>query len=195
MASKAAQKPALKGAKAGKKRGKKDADTGPEQDGAAADGSAPAPLVPVKQARWGALEVVRPVVEPLAAILADTNVVLALLGVAVIWLWWTRPSGAGTGAGGPGWSSSARTAAYEEMWRAEEGELWRWLDSRVGASGPSIVDAALGKQGPDSAAGKRPSPSAGGEMARREVEEAIRITRERLEVLEGMVRREGETAT
>ena len=78
-----------------------------------------------------------------------------------------------------------RLAAYEEMWRREESELWEWLEERVGMdrlhSGevhtrkrvmePRTVEERLREE----------------HMDEREIKEAIKITEEKLHVLKSVV--------
>lgn len=75
-----------------------------------------------------------------------------------------------------------RIAAYEEMWRSEESELWKWLEDRVGMD--HLRDAAVGEERvvKDKLRDER--------MAAREVDHAIRVTEERLRVLKGVVEKE-----
>lgn len=82
-------------------------------------------------------------------------------------------------------SQPDRLAAYEEMWRREESELWEWLEERVGMdrlnSGelhtrkkvlqPRTVEERLREE----------------HMDEREIKEAIRITEEKLHVLKSVV--------
>ena len=81
-----------------------------------------------------------------------------------------------------------RVAAYEEMWRREESELWEWLEERVGLH-------RLGNEARDRTVVEPRSMEE--KMAREgvagpEVEEAIRVTEEKLRVLKEMVERKGE---
>lgn len=74
-----------------------------------------------------------------------------------------------------------RVAAYEEMWRREESELWEWLEDRVGMErvrevGKMRVEA---KTVEDRLKDEK--------MEEREVDAAIRVTEEKLRVLKGAV--------
>lgn len=74
-----------------------------------------------------------------------------------------------------------RVAAYEEMWRREESELWEWLEERVGMH-------RLGNEGVRTVVeprvmGEKVGAVGGG----REVEEAIKVTEEKLRVLKEVV--------
>lgn len=82
-----------------------------------------------------------------------------------------------------------RLAAYEEMWRREESELWEWLEERVGmdrlnsgeihprkkVAEPRTMDERLRED----------------RMDEREIKEAIRITEEKLQVLKSVVDKKG----
>ena len=159
-----------------------------------------------KEENWGIFEVLRgplgPVVDILRPVL-KTEVLITILFVMVIILWFRSPSSSAT----KGFSSITgtnrldRMAAYEEMWAREESELWNWLESRAGVDAVAYqkkssidddTEAAILKQkqrqrqkvlkGKDASAKLREE-----NMAEKEVQEAIRVTRERLEILEGVV--------
>ena len=80
-----------------------------------------------------------------------------------------------------------RVAAYEEMWRREESELWEWLDERVGLHRLGNEGAARPVVEPRAMGGKM----RGEGVAGREMEEAIRVTEEKLRVLKEMVEKTG----
>lgn len=79
-------------------------------------------------------------------------------------------------------------AAYEELWRREESELWDWLEDRVGLEG-MYAPRMEGRQKVLAARemGKRLESEG---MKEREVDDAIRVTEERLGALKGAVERE-----
>ena len=79
-----------------------------------------------------------------------------------------------------------RLAAYEEMWRTEESDLWDWIEERTGidrlggeplqarkraGTEPRTVEEKLREE----------------KMDEREIREAIRVTEEHLKVLKGVV--------
>jgi hypothetical protein len=106
-----------------------------------------------------------------------------------------------------GSTQSERLAGYEGLWTKEENELWDWLEARA------HVDTVLLRQKVDKTANKEGTAKGVGKekekikkrarsravssdveaklkeekISQREMEDAIRITRERLEVLEGVV--------
>lgn len=94
-----------------------------------------------------------------------------------------------------GLTSSQRLAAYEEMWRHEETELWNWLEERVGIDGLNFptggnLQEPLARQ--LSRRQRQHSKDIASRLAEehisdREMEHAIRITRERLDLLQRIV--------
>lgn len=103
-----------------------------------------------------------------------------------------------------------RVAAYEEMWRREDSELWEWLEERVGVGRLSNGGLGGDGRGPSAAASsasaaafaakkkKAVEPRTLEERIReekmdgRQVEEAIRVTEEKLEVLRDAMQRTNE---
>lgn len=86
---------------------------------------------------------------------------------------------------GIGFYSSNRLAAYEEMWRREDSELWEWLDERVGLDRLSSDSSNIRKKSLDPRTMEEKLREE--RMDEREVEEAIRVTEEKLRVLRGVV--------
>lgn len=187
-----------KGMKAGKRRRKGERSTG----------AAPTSTADKHEdENWGLLEPLRgtlgPVAtlfKPLAGSMATTTIILLLCT-----LWFRRPLYDPPGAlVKSGYSNSARLAAYEEMWRKEESDLWSWLESRVGVEDlswkndlnsqrnrPSGQSAkAKSKERQTALASKDLEARSRAErMSEREMEDAIQITQERLEVLKGVMQR------
>lgn len=149
---------------------------------------------------WGLFEPVRPFLGPLADAVRPIltgNVVYGLLVGLIVATWF----GFGKNRGTPSSPEMAlfgvgnypqRLAAYEEMWRREESELWEWIEERAG------LDRLTGGGG-DEGRGGRKQVVKGGEyrtveeklreerMDDREIREAIRVTEERLGVLKRAV--------
>lgn len=80
--------------------------------------------------------------------------------------------------------------AYDELWRQEESELWRWLEERAGLEGavPGFLHGEsderrrwLEKQRVKDMSKKLDGSK---ELEERKMKAAIRVTRERLEALE-----------
>ncbi|KAF7939165.1 uncharacterized protein EAE97_007246 [Botrytis byssoidea] len=137
---------------------------------------------------WGLLEPVRGIFEPILDIvkpLMTGNILYGLLvGLLVAsWFRFGLPIGGG-GNRDVGMSylgTPERIAAYEEIWRREESELWLWLEERAGMDRLREV-------------GRMPMERLDIEdrlrserMDETEVEDAIRITEEKLLVLKDVV--------
>ncbi|KAL5889193.1 hypothetical protein ACKVWC_004436 [Pyricularia oryzae] len=165
----------------GKKKGRK-GRTGPTS-GPASDAEGGARAQAAKQ-DWGLLEPVRGIVSPVLDTvkpLITGNLVYGLLVGLLVASWFGfgfSPSGRTAsrhpyGADLAYLSYPDRVAAYEEMWRREESELWQWLEERVGMERLS---------GAQSSAPSTPPPRKNVADSR-EVREAIRATEEKLKML------------
>jgi hypothetical protein len=86
-------------------------------------------------------------------------------------------------------NTAARIAAYEQIWRAEEAGLWRWMEERVALD--RVHDAVAGGRRVRDARHMQ-EVLRDEDMVTRSVDEAIRVTEERLDVLKGVVERERE---
>ncbi|POR31181.1 Uncharacterized protein TPAR_08604 [Tolypocladium paradoxum] len=142
---------------------------------------------------WGPLEPVRSIIEPCIDVIQPVltgNVMYGLLVGLLVAMWFGFGSGPSKNAApygpGIGFYSPNRLAAYEEMWRREDSELWEWLDERVGLGrrlssessnirrkslDPRTIEEKLREE----------------RMDEREVDEAIRVTEEKLRVLREVV--------
>ncbi|EKG18325.1 GRAM domain-containing protein [Macrophomina phaseolina MS6] len=189
------------GAKGGKKGGKrrKETSSSPTRAEASAGSSPPAAE---KASDWGVLEPLHGPLRPITDMLPEfisAQFVIAILLFLMFISWLRSPSTAaargGYGAHGslgvPGLATPARIVAYEEMWRREESELWDWLEERV-----RLDRAAAGTplQSQSSTSTRNQQVKQMGErldsdvrMSQRQIEEAIRVTQERLEVLKDAV--------
>lgn len=163
-----------------------------------------------QEANWGLLDPLRgplgPIVDMLKPLWAS-NVTIGVIGLLLIIMWYRGSSRAPSAASGlrqPAYSTADRISAYEEMWRQEESELWAWMDDRIGMEGLSYPAADISSRkagdgarktdkemqrerkkilgGKDAAAKMREE-----KMSEREVEDAIRVTQERLDVLRHVV--------
>ncbi|QDS74799.1 hypothetical protein FKW77_002170 [Venturia effusa] len=138
---------------------------------------------------WGLLEPVRTLLGPAAPLLSPT-VIIAFLSITIFIMWWRTPTRSGSGFGNSGLPTPQRIAAYEEMWRTEESELWKWLEERVGLDGPvpTFLSAHSGDGRSDPLSRQRVKDMeqrlVSEDMSERQIREAIKITRERLEALE-----------
>lgn len=196
----AAKGPSKGGAKGGKKGGKrkKEASSSPTS----AEAAASSPAAAAKASDWGLLEPLHGPLRPITDMLPDfisAQVIIAFLLFLMFISWLRSPStsvarggyGAHGSLGVPGLATPARIVAYEEMWRREESELWDWLEERV-----RLDRAAAGTplQSQGSTSTRKQQVKQMGErldsdvrMSQRQIEEAIRVTQERLEVLKEAV--------
>ena len=150
---------------------------------------------------WGLLEPLHGVLGPIGDIfgpLISANMVIGAL-IVLLLITWLRGSKTSSGpVGFPGLMTPERIAAYEEVWQREESELWNWLEERVGMERiayPAVSDhdstdavAKARTQRQLALKGKSVKARLAEEaMSEREVDDAIRITEERLAVLKGVV--------
>lgn len=185
-------KPPVKGApRKGKRKGKKEVFDAEE-----ANAQREAVVAVEQQAsNWGPLEPVHALLKPIIAILRpfiNSQVIIAVLFALLLFTWINPPRRGGMGVGFPGYTSPERLAAYEEIWRREESHLWDWLEDRVGleniyAPGSErnnkvdrqrvLASRKMGKQLDDE------------RMNERQMDDAIRVTEERLLALKDAVAR------
>ncbi|VUC21812.1 unnamed protein product [Clonostachys rosea] len=152
-------------------------------------GSVPQP--DTKQS-WGALEPIRVVVEPLSDIikpLLTGNVMYGLLVGLLVSSWFgfgftpgRNHPGNGIGLDGPD-----RLIAYEEIWRREDSELWDWLEERVGLERLNDAGGNPRKRATQPRVFEQKMKE--DRMDAREVEEAMRVTEEKLRILQEAVDR------
>ncbi|KAJ5986526.1 hypothetical protein N7451_010891 [Penicillium sp. IBT 35674x] len=150
---------------------------------------------------WGLLEPIRPILEPFTSMLKPLwsgNIAILLVGLLLYLAFFrtpSTPSMIGHHPAHPGLSLPQRLAAYDEMWRREESELWNWLEDRVGMDG--MVFPALHHRMP-APTHKAPRVNVADELdlidrlreekvSDREMDHAIRTTRQRLDILEEMM--------
>ncbi|CAN9436219.1 unnamed protein product [Alternaria alternata] len=149
--------------------------------------AAPAPTSQAKQSNWGLLEPLRSLLGPLADILESIftpQIIIFLMGALLMYTWFFRGGSAVTGPNQ--WSTVQRQVAYEEIWRHEESDLWNWLEERVALD--RVQSSIAGSRiKPEDGTQK---PLAPHDMQAREMDEAIRVTEERLKALKDAVTRE-----
>lgn len=118
-----------------------------------------------------------------------SQVVIAVLFTLLMYNWFFAARLPSSVSGGVAFGgSSGRAIAYEELWRREESELWDWLEDRVGLDGlhaPKIDDRQKVLSAREM--GRRLESEG---MREREVNDAIRITEERLGALKAAVEKE-----
>lgn len=186
----------------GKGRRKK-GDTGAIEASAAASIKAAADASASQAESWGLFEPVRPLLEPFTSILKPLwsgNIAIFIVGLLLYLIFFrssSKPSELTPNMGCPGLALPQRLAAYEEMWRREESELWNWLEDRAGMDG--MVFPTLHHRTPEPRASRKSSRvNAADErelaarlreekVSDREMDHAIRTTRQRLDVLEEMM--------
>lgn len=148
-----------------------------------------AAVVKEQEPDWGLFEPLRPILGPVASILSpfiNSQVIIAVL-FSLLMYTWLFPSRGSSGVGFPGSSEPERIAAYQELWRREESDLWDWLEDRVGLD--HMQAAKLGEQRKASAGREMQKVLRDERMTEREVDEALRVTEEKLEALKGAVER------
>ncbi|KAI1755244.1 hypothetical protein F4782DRAFT_441337 [Xylaria castorea] len=149
----------------------------------------------LKSHDWGLFEPLHGILGPIFDILKPVmtgNVVYGLLVGLLVSTWFgfgfnSQNRGIGHGRGVAFSSYPERAVAYEEIWRREESELWDWLEERVGlhrineggtpirkrATEPRTIEEKLQEE----------------RMGEREVDEAIKITEEKLDILKSVIDR------
>ncbi|KAF2852680.1 hypothetical protein T440DRAFT_526311 [Plenodomus tracheiphilus IPT5] len=151
--------------------------------------TAPNPSAQAKQSDWGLFDPIRSLLGPVADVLESlftTQIIITFLGLLLIYAWFFR--GASTAVGPNQWSATQRQVAYEEIWRHEESELWDWLEDRVALDRArrEVIESRWGGEHQT----KQEQKIMPGNMKERDVDEAIRVTEERLQVLKHAVQRE-----
>jgi hypothetical protein len=146
----------------------------------------------VKKQDWGIFEPIHGIVEPVVDIirpLLTGNVMYGLLVGLLVATWFgfgftnRRQANYGPDLGFHGYPD--RVAAYEEMWRREESELWDWLEERVGLDRLSDGSLHMRKKAMEPRTVEEKLRE--DRMDEREVEEAIKVTEEKLKVLKGVM--------
>lgn len=148
----------------------------------------------------GILEPLGALLEPIFGILKPLlsgNAAFVIAGVLLLFIFFRGPArqtALSDDIGCPGYTLPQRLAAYEEMWRREESELWSWLEDRVGLDGTVFPVVNRPPQSPlrqkvqqlrhDRDLSAKMSEE---KMSDREMDAAIRTTRERLDALEGIL--------
>lgn len=159
----------------------------------------PADAASPKTQDWGLFEPLHGILGPIFDILKPVmtgNVVYGLLVGLLVSTWFGfgfNGQHRGTGYGRDlGFSSYPdRAVAYEEIWRREESVLWDWLDERVGLHRMNAGATPMRKRVTEPRTVEEKLQ--GERMSEREVEEAIRVTEEKLHILKSVIdrRRDG----
>lgn len=150
------------------------------------------------KADWGLFEPLRGLLEPFTSILGPIFTPQVIVGIllfllAYSWIFPGRGRSSGNGLGFP-ITTPDRLAAYEEIWRREESELWDWLEDRVGLQ-DGVPISRQGYSGHDSdkrnrqkllkvkSMGKKLRDLSEDRFSQVQVDDALRVTEERLEAL------------
>ncbi|KAK3676284.1 hypothetical protein LTR78_004035 [Recurvomyces mirabilis] len=152
-----------------------------------------------KAASWGALEPLHQILEPLIAIVrpfVTSQTIIAVLFVLLVYTWLVPPYRSAGGVGPPGYRSPERLVAYDELWRREESELWDWLEDRVGLdhlASPALAEQQRGRQRDAGVRGigKKLEDE---RMSERQMDDAIKVTEERLSTLKEAVAKKNKRA-
>ena len=134
-------------------------------------------------------------VDPIMTLI-NSHVIIGFLLITLLVTWYRRPTLPATSLRYTGMPTPERMAAYEEIWRAEESELWSWLEERIGMDGlaypGNVRKEERGRRERNVGMKGVKARLAEEKMKEREVDEAIRVTEERLAVLKGVVGRKKE---
>lgn len=165
---------------------------------------------------WGMLEPLRGPLGPIVSIFKpfwSGNVAAGVIAIVLVLVWFRSPppSRLGpSGVGSPLLSIPERIIAYEELWQREETELWNWLEERVGMDGLAypVVDPFPSSDKSDKADNSRTERQRRKQqlksekelegrlrhekMTEREMEDAIRVTQQRLNMLKVVMERKHE---
>ncbi|EHK20407.1 uncharacterized protein TRIVIDRAFT_213439 [Trichoderma virens Gv29-8] len=178
------------GAAKGKKKGKKS-----KALQSSTESISPSARAKKEEANWGLLEPVRPILEPIVDILKPIltgNIVYGLLVGLLVATWFgfgLTPNNKSPAPFGqePAMPSAYRLAAYDEMWRREDSELWGWLEERVSLERLSVERSNARRREADPRTLEERLREE--RMDEREVQEAIRVTEEKLKVLREVMAR------
>ena len=184
-------KPPVKGvARKGKRKGQKEVF-----DAEATNAERAASVVGDQvTSNWGPLEPLHQALNPVISIFSPfitSQVVIAVLATLLIFTWINPPRRGGMSVGFPGYTAPERLAAYEEIWRREESNLWDWMEDRVGLDGIYVPSGdSQQKDRQKVLAARNMGKKLDNErMSERQMGDAIRITEERLSALKEAVAR------
>lgn len=187
----------MSGGKAGGKGKGKRKKADPAAQEASPAAATAADVATGKTESWGILEPLHGLLEPVTGMLKpllNGNAAILIIGILLFMVFFrgpSRPTVSSHDIGCPGYTLPQRLAAYEEMWRREESELWSWLEDRVGLDGAVFPTVSRPSMSPLRQRAQQLRSEGGlsskmGEdkMSDREMDAAIRTTRERLDALE-----------
>lgn len=159
----------------------------------------PADSTSAKSQDWGLFEPLHSILGPIFDILKPVmtgNVVYGLLVGLLVSTWFGfgfngQRRGAGYGRDIAFSSYPERAIAYEEIWRREESDLWDWLEERVGLHRVSEGGVPVRKRAVEPRTMEEKLSEE--RMSELEVEEAIRTTEEKLNILKSVMDRKKDT--
>ncbi|KAI1327125.1 hypothetical protein F5Y16DRAFT_204046 [Xylariaceae sp. FL0255] len=174
-------------------KGKKKKGKGKLNGGSKSD--EPASAASSKTSDWGVFEPIHKLASPVLDILKPVmtgNVVYGLLVGLLVAAWFgfglsgqQRGFRYGRDMAFSGYAD--RAVAYEEIWNREESDLWDWLEERVGLHRMNEGIAPVHKRVMEPRTAEEKLRA--GRMNEREVEEAIRVTEEKLDILKSVMDR------
>jgi len=195
LKSQVSAKSAIKGSKGKVKGQRKKSFADTSRENVSSGDTSPNGQSRGKDGNWGLFEPLHGILGPVADIigpLASAPGVLGLLLLIVTTLWIRssyRTSSNDT-VGLPGMVTPQRLAAYEELWRREESQLWNWLEDRINMDElgrPIQHDSKKRVHVPD---GNNIMQKLDQEkMSERQIDDAIKVTEERLGALKDVVAR------
>jgi len=149
---------------------------------------------------WGVFEPLRGPLSPFLDVFKpflNGNVAVVVIFILLFMLWFRPPSQPhplSSGVGPHLLSVPQRMVAYEEMWQKEESELWDWLEERVGMEGlafPATGDSQRSDSKPNARRHQIQKDLEARlrheKMTERELEDAMRVTQQRLNALQHVV--------
>ncbi|KAF1961609.1 hypothetical protein CC80DRAFT_488074 [Byssothecium circinans] len=149
-----------------------------------------------KENSWGPLDPLRSLLGPVADIIdlliTKQNIIVLLFALLLYNHFFSRSSPSSSISGGHRMSSAERQVAYEEIWRNEEADLWKWLEERVSLD---RVHSSVGGAERVLKGAEIQSKLVAESIRERQVDEAIKTTEQKLRALKHAVRRKRETGT
>ncbi|KAI5285267.1 hypothetical protein KEM54_000701 [Ascosphaera aggregata] len=153
---------------------------------------------------WGVFE---PLHSPLSAVcdmlkpLLTGNLAVIVILILAILVWCRSPNVPANHVHPAHLSLHDRIALYEDLWLRQEHELWEWLEERVGLNDHTYLPSQHESRNVQNNRVRRQLANAErtldahiemGRMSQQEMEEAIRLTQARLEVLQKAVQKRGQ---
>lgn len=183
----------------GAAKGKKKKAKGKLNNASKDSSRGPADSASPKTSDWGLFEPLHGLLGPVVDILKPVmtgNVVYGLLVGLLVSTWFgfgfnSQQRSVGYGRGVAFSSYPDRAVAYEEIWRREESELWDWLEERVGLHRMNDGGTLIRKRVTEPRTMEEKLQEE--RVSEREVEEAIKITEEKLNVLKSVISRKKDT--